>query len=32
VYIVDILIKTFVSFFASMVFIMIFQLLLNQNE
>ena len=29
VYIVDILIKTFVSFFASMVFIMIFQLLLN---
>lgn len=29
VYILDILIKTFVSFFASMVFIMIFQLLLN---
>jgi hypothetical protein len=29
VYIVDILIKTFVSFLASMVFIMIFQLLLN---
>ena len=32
VYIVDILIKTFVSFFASMVFIMIFQLLFNPKE
>jgi hypothetical protein len=32
VYIADILIKTFVSFFASMVFIMIFQLLFNPQE